>query len=134
MLKINDSHEHSFSFTQEQVNTFIEISGDNNPIHYDEEYASGTVFKKPIIHGIFTASIFSKVIGTIFPGKGSIYMQQQVEFLRPMYCEEEYTSYFKVISIDERRHTAEIETSIKNKTTGKLTVRGVAKVMNKEKI
>ncbi len=134
MLKINDSYEHNFNFTQEQVNKFIEISGDDNPIHHDEAYAAQTVFKKPVIHGIFSASVFSKVLGTIFPGKGSIYMMQQVEFLRPMFCGEEYTAFFKVISLDEKRHTAEIETIIKNANTKKITVRGQAKVMNKEKI
>ena len=134
MLKIDDNYEHHFSFTQDQVDKFIEISGDDNPIHYDTSYAAQTIFKKPIIHGIFTASVFSKVIGTIFPGNGSIYMSQQVDFLRPMYCDEVYIAFFKVLSIDEKRHTAEIETLIKNKETNKITVKGLAKVMNKEKI
>jgi len=134
MIKIKDTYEHTFSFSQEQVNKFIEISGDNNPIHYDEVYASQTVFKKPIIHGIFSASIFSKILGTTFPGKGSIYMMQQVDFLRPMYCEEEYIAIFTVVNLDAQKHTAEIETIIKNNNTKKITVRGLAKVMNKEKI
>lgn len=134
MLKVDDIYEHKFSFTQEQVNKFIEISGDNNPIHYDSTYAATTMFKKPIIHGIFSSSIFSKVLGTIFPGNGSIYMMQQVDFLRPMYVEEQYIALFTVTEINPGKHIALISTIIKSIETGKVTVRGTAKVMNKEKI
>jgi len=134
MLKVDDIYEHEFSFTQNQVNKFIEISGDNNPIHYDSAYAASTMFKKPIIHGILTASIFSKVLGTIFPGNGSIYMMQQVDFLRPMYVDEKYTALFTVTEINSSKHIAVISTIIKSMETGKVTVKGSAKVMNKEKI
>ncbi|UZR93495.1 MaoC family dehydratase [Chondrinema litorale] len=134
MIEQNQTYEHQFKFTQEQVDAFIKLSGDDNPIHYDSEYAAKTVFKKPVIHGILSASVFSKVLGTLFPGEGSIYMKQNLDFLRPMYCEVDYVAEFVVSEIDTARHTAEITTTIKDVNTKKVVVKGSAKVMNKEKI
>ena len=58
MYQIGDSHEIDFSFTQHDVNEFCKISGDFNPLHWDEAYASTTQFKQPIIHGALIASVF----------------------------------------------------------------------------
>ncbi|MCU0393713.1 MAG: dehydrogenase, partial [Thermoflexibacter sp.] len=56
-LQVEDTFKHSFSFSQEQVNLFIQVSGDDNPLHWDTEYAAQTIFKKPIIHGLLSGSI-----------------------------------------------------------------------------
>ena len=76
MLYIGKKWEHSFLFTQEDVDTFAQVTGDTNPIHLDEEYASKSIFKKRVVHGALSNSIFSKVFGTITPGKGTIYLSQ----------------------------------------------------------
>ncbi len=132
MISQGETYQHEFSFTQAEVEQFAKISGDNNPLHLDAEFASKTLFKKPIIHGILGASVFSKVLGTQFPGEGTIYIKQNTEFLRPMYVDTVYEALFAVKSIDSTKHTALIETVIKNKESGKLTVKGEATVMNNE--
>lgn len=134
MAQVGDTFSHTFSFTQEQVNTFAEISGDKNPIHLDAEYAANTVFKKPIIHGIFSASIFSKYFGTVWPGEGSIYLSQTMQFLRPMYVDTEYELQAVIKEIIPAKNIAVIECKIVDKTTKKATMTGVASMMHKEKI
>lgn len=126
--------KHSFLITQEQVNIFSEISGDNNPIHLDHTYAETTVFKKPIIHGIFGASIFSKYFGTIMPGEGTIYLKQSLDFLRPMFIGIEYDAIMTIREIDTIKNKALIDCKIIDKITGKATITGEAQVLNKEKI
>jgi acyl dehydratase len=128
-----DMYEYEFSFTQEEVVQFAKLSGDMNPIHLDAEYAAQTPFKKPIIHGIFSASVFSKVLGTEFPGHGSIYLKQQLEFLRPMYVGTAYKASFTVLEINAAKHTATIETVITDVQTKKKTVIGQAVLMHPEK-
>lgn len=134
MLETGQSFSYAFKFTQEEVNQFAELTGDHNPLHKDPEYAAQTQFKKPIIHGVFTTSVFSKVCGTIFPGEGTIYLSQKVNFLRPMYVDTDYEACFKVLDIDPKRHKARIETAIYDKNTGKKALDGEATIMNKEKI
>ena len=102
-LIIGQKWEHEFSFSQKQVNEFSEITGDNNPIHINEEYAAQTAFKKPILHGMLGACIFSKVFGTIFPGPKSIYLSQSLEFKRPLFPDETYRAEFTITGIDRKR-------------------------------
>ena len=78
---IHDSVTESFSFTQDKVILFAELSGDKNPLHLDEEYAKTTIFGKPIIHGFLGGSVFSKMLASNFWGKGTIYLQQNHGFL-----------------------------------------------------
>lgn len=134
MITLGQVFNHEFVFTQEQVNTFAKVSGDNNPIHLDAEYAATTPFKKPIIHGIFSASIFSKYFGTINPGEGTIYLKQSLEFLRPMYVDTNYEAIMTVKEIDSAKNRATIDCKVIDKTTGKATISGEATLMHKEKI
>ncbi|ANQ48763.1 MaoC family dehydratase [Flammeovirga yaeyamensis] len=130
MLEIGQSYQVNFKFTQEEVNAFAQLTGDTNPIHIDEEFAAQTPFKKPIIHGFLSASIFSRVLGTEFPGNGSVYLSQTMDFLRPMFVEETYSAEFEISEIDSRRKTAVITTVIKSEAN-KVTVKGSAKIMHK---
>src|SRR3990172_4236067 len=81
-------YKYEFSFSDDDIIGFAKVSGDHNPIHLDEEYASKTIFKKRIIHGFLGGSVFSKVFGTIVPGEGTIYLSQSLKFMGPMYIGE----------------------------------------------
>ncbi|MBB6461108.1 MaoC family dehydratase [Flammeovirga kamogawensis] len=131
MISLGDNYQTNFSFTQDQVNAFAELTGDTNPIHIDKEFASKTPFKKPIMHGFLSASIFSRVLGTEFPGNGSVYLSQTMNFLRPMFVDEEYQATFTVTDIDSKRKTAIIKTEILALSNKKITVKGEAKLMHK---
>lgn len=133
MLKIGDTYETPFSLSQEQVNAFAELSGDKNPVHIDEAYAASTSFRKPIVHGIFSAAIFSKILGTLFPGEGTIYLSQSLQFKRPVYPGEAYLAKVEVKSLDGR-NTATLSTTLLQEGTGKAVIEGEAKVMHKELI
>lgn len=130
---LNTSFSHAFRFTQADVEEFARVTGDNNPLHLDAEFAATTAFKRPIIHGMLGASVFTKVLGTQFPGFGSVYLKQTLEFMRPMFVETDYEAVFTIIGINPDKHTAEISTEIFDTATRKLTTRGVATLMHREK-
>ncbi|MBX2841096.1 MAG: MaoC family dehydratase [Flammeovirgaceae bacterium] len=133
-IKVGDNYEYEFSFTQEDVEAFARLSGDNNPVHLDPEFASKTIFKQPIIHGFLSASVFSKVLGTDFPGHGCIYLKQSMDFLRPMYVNLKYKAKFTVEEINEARHQAIIKTIVLDLEKCKTTISGSATVMHKERL
>ena len=133
-MELGLTYKHQFSFTQNQVNDFAKVSGDTNPLHLDEAFAATTPFKKPIMHGFLGGSIFSMVLGTKFPGEGSVYLKQSMEFLRPMYVDNSYEAIFTVKEIDIAKNRALIETKIVDLQTGKVTIVGEALIMNKEQI
>ncbi len=131
-MEVDEFYESEHIFSQEDVNLFIKVSGDANPLHWDEEFAANTPFKKPIVHGAFVLSIFSKIMGMEFPGKGSIYMKHELDFKRPVYVGNVYQFKFKVLEIDRQKHTARITTQVFEKERGKIMVDGIATVMNPE--
>ncbi len=133
MLELGQKYTHSFSYSQEQVNEFARVTGDNNPVHLDEEFASKSIFKRRIAHGMLGASILSKVFGTLFPGNGTIYLNQTLNFLRPMYVEEEYEAVFEVKELIIDKNRAIISTTIIN-NEGKSVLSGEATIMNIEAI
>lgn len=127
-FEVGSEHRHTFTITQQQVEAFAEVSGDKNPIHLDETFAASTRFGKRIIHGIFGASIISYVMGMKFPGPGSVYLKQNLEFKRPMYPDTEYEGVFVVKNIDDKKR-ATIQTNIFDKATGKICTEGEALIM-----
>jgi acyl dehydratase len=130
---IGATFEYPFQFSQEEVIKFAELTGDNNPLHLDAEYAATTSFKRPIIHGMLGATVFTKVLGTQFPGFGSIYLKQTLEFLRPMFVDTAYKAVFTIKSIQPEKHIAEISTEIFDATTKKVATKGIATMINQEK-
>ena len=132
-MKENDTYSETFSYSQEEVNLYAQLTGDDNPIHLDEAFAAGTTFGKRIMHGMLGASIFTKVMGTTFPGHGSVYRSQDIKFMRPMFPGVEYKAVFTVIETNPRVHLVKIKTEIFN-PEGKPTIRGVATLINQEKV
>ena len=102
-FKVGSEFSYSFSFSQDDVLTFANASGDFNPIHLDDEFAKTTIFKKKIVHGFLGGSVFSKVFGTLFPGSGTIYIKQSMTFYKPMFVDQGYVAKFKVIEIDSKK-------------------------------
>ncbi len=125
---------YEFQFSQKDVEEFARVTGDNNPVHLDADYAAKTIFKRPIMHGMLSASLFSKVFGTMFPGEGTIYLKQSLNFLKPMHVDTAYVAEFIVKEIISEKNRAIVETLIKDKATGNICTSGEATVMNINKI
>jgi acyl dehydratase len=113
------------TFTDEDVRRFIEITGDTNPLHTDDEFAAGTRFGRRILHGMLTASLFSTIMGTMLPGTGAIYRSQTIRFLLPVYVGDTVTAHFVVRSVDRARHRLEFEAWIENEA-GQRVIEGIA--------
>ena len=126
-INIGDTYTEEFSFNQNDVEIFSNVTKDKNPLHLDSEYTKNTIFKKPIIHGFLGASIFSRVFGTKFPGEGTIYLKQDLKFLQPMYVGEKYFAYFEITDIQNKYIFC--KTTIKN-NKAELLIDGNAKLIH----
>ncbi len=83
-LTIGMSATYARTVTEADIVTFAGVSGDNNPVHVNPDFARTTVFKGPIAHGMLTASFISTVLGTKLPGPGCIYLSQDLRFRAPV--------------------------------------------------
>ncbi len=83
-LEIGMSRMLKRKVTQNDILLFSKVSGDENPVHLDEEYAQQTIFGRRIAHGMLTASLISAVIAEQLPGHGTVYLSQTLRFVRPV--------------------------------------------------
>ena len=125
------SYFYDFSFNQVDVETFAKASGDFNPIHLDDEFAVKTIFGRTILHGFLGGSVFSKVFGTINPGSGTIYLNQNMSFLRPMFPDINYRAKFKVLELMNSKNRASLLTEIVD-SEGNVLITGTALIQHKE--
>ena len=102
------------TFTDDDVQRFIAITGDVNPLHVDDEFASRTPFKRRILHGMLTASLFSTMVGMFIPGTGAIYRSQTIRFLLPVYVGDTVTAHFVIRVVDFAKHRLVIESWMEN--------------------
>ena len=104
-LEVGQSFKVHRVLTMEDVQMFADLTGDDNPIHVDAEYASTTRFGGPIVHGIFLLGIISKALGRDFPGPGCVAVSIQAKFLRPVPVGSEITVEVQVAEkIEKYRH------------------------------
>ncbi len=110
----------SFSKTisEADIVLFVGVSGDTNPVHLDEEFASKTMFERRIAHGMLTASLISTVLGTRLPGPGAIYIRQDLRFKAPVHVGDTVLAVCIVSKLDEARGLATFDCrcSVRGKT------------------
>lgn len=126
-IKVGDTASFSKIISEDDINSFAAISGDNNPAHMDEEYAAATPFGERVAHGLLTAGFIGTVLGMQLPGPGTIYLGQTLNFLAPVKIGDTITASAEVLEIGPKRKTAVLKTVCTNQD-GKIVVEGIATV------
>jgi len=132
MIKQGDVFTHDFSYTQEQVNLYAQISGDTNPLHINPEVGKASMFGRNIIHGHYSASVFTKIFGTLLHADGHVYMKQNTTFLKPMFVDTHYQAVITVKEIFPEKNRVLYETKVIDVASGAETIVGEALLMNKK--
>lgn len=124
-LYVGQSASMSRRFTTKEVEMFSDLCMDKNPVHLDEEYARNSIFGNRIVYGFLTASLFSGIIGSILPGNGSIYLNQNMNFRKPVYHNELLTATCTITNIREDKPIVTLETVCRNEV-GDIVIDGTA--------
>jgi 3-hydroxybutyryl-CoA dehydratase len=127
-FEIGQSASLSRTITAHDVDLFARASGDDNPVHLDEEFAKTTRFGKRIAHGMLSASLISALLGTKFPGNGTIYLKQTLAFLRPVAIGETITATATVTAYRPDKQILTLATVCTNEA-GEKVVDGEAVVL-----
>ncbi len=109
-LSVGESAELSRLVSERDIAEFVDAVGDNNPVHSDPVFAAATPFRSPIAPGIWTAGLISGVIGTRLPGPGSIYVTQDLQFLKPVRAGDTITARVEVVEIVRERNRVRLRT------------------------
>lgn len=122
---VGQTAELTHQYSENDVNMFADISGDHNPIHLDAEYAKDSIFGKKIVFGFLSGSLISAVLGNVLPGEGSIYMNQTLSFLRPVFIGDTITAKVVISEINEEKKRILLDTVCTNQN-GKTVIEGSA--------
>ena len=126
-IQIGDIAEIIHLITQSDINEFVKLTGDDNKLHVNKDYAESTSFKKPVVHGMLGASFISTVIGTKLPGDGALWYSQNLDFLLPVRVGDKLRITAKVVKKNDRTKSIELKTDIYNQHE-KVVTTGTAKV------
>lgn len=126
--RVGDRVSATRRFTDDDVRRFAELSGDFNPLHLDPEAAARSRFGRRLVHGMLTASLFTRLIGMELPGRGAIYLQQSLRFSAPVFIGDEVEAVVEVSAIDRPRRRMTLATTCRNER-GETVISGEALVL-----
>ncbi len=127
-IRVGDSASLVRNVTNRDIQLFAAVSGDVNPAHVDALYAKSSHFHEIIAHGMLGASLISTVLGTRFPGPGTIYLGQTLKFLKPVHIGDTVTVTVTVKSLDAVKHRVILDTRCVDQE-GDVVIEGEAEVM-----
>ncbi len=116
------------TLTVADIQAFAAVSGDTNPAHLDPEYANATLFHGVIGHGMWGGSLISTLLGTVFPGPGTIYLEQNLRFSRPVRVGDTLNVTVTCTAKHDDKKTVELDCNLVNQK-GERVLLGTAKVM-----
>jgi len=126
-IQVGDTESLKHKITKADIQKFVELTGDDNKLHVDEDFARTTQFKKPVVHGMLGASFISTIIGTKLPGDGALWFSQSLEFLLPVRIGDELTVTAEVVRKIDKDRIIELNVEIKNQDR-QIVTKGVSKV------
>jgi len=125
-LSVGMSAEFAKTITEADILLFGAATGDNQAVHFDEEYASKTLFKGRIAHGILSAGVISAAIGNRLPGPGTVYVAQTLKFKAPVRAGDTVRAKVTIKEIfpEKKRVVLDTVASVKGRTVieGEATV------------
>lgn len=113
-FRVGEQARFTKTVTEADVTTFAGLIGDFNPLHVDAEYARKSRFGRRVAHGMFTGGLISAVLGNKLPGPGAIYLNQQIEFLAPVYIGDTITAVAEVSSWRPEKRIITLKTDAYN--------------------
>ena len=117
----------SIKITENLIKEFADLTGDKNPIHMSEDYAKKSIFKSRVAHGFLISSFFTSIYANLLPGEGSVLLEQDFQFLEPVFINEEVKYNVRIVSFNKLKRTIQLDLSCE--TSGKKVLEGKATIL-----
>jgi acyl dehydratase len=103
----------SLTLTAEHVRKFAEISGDQNPLHFDADFAARTKFGRLVVQGGLTTGLLHALVAMDMPGPGTVFLSQNWKFTAPVYIDDTITAEAEVISVHPSKPVTQLRVQIR---------------------
>lgn len=132
MLKKGDKYTSKRIADDQTIKAIADVSGDTNPLHLDEKYASESIFGKRIAHGLFCINNISEAIGNHLPGNGSVLLSQEFVYKKPVYIGEVIETIIEIEEIQKEKNIYILDVYYRNEA-GEIVLHGTSKVKYNDK-
>ncbi len=110
--QIGQTATRSLTLNAEHVRTFAELTGDFNPLHFDEGFAAKTKFGRLVVQGGLTTGLLHALVATDLPGPGTVFLSQDWKFTAPVYIGDTITAEAEVVSVHDAKPVCELRIRI----------------------
>lgn len=124
-LAIGQKSSRSLTLTSDHVKMFAEMTGDYNPLHFDEEFTAKTKFGKLVVQGGLITGILNALVAMDIPGPGTVFMSQELKFLAPVYIGDTISGEVEVVGIHETKPVTQLRVKV-TRQTGEIVLEGNA--------
>ena len=115
-LVIGQKASRSLTLTSNHVKMFAEMTGDYNPLHFDEEFAAKTKFGKLVVQGGLITGILNALVATDIPGPGTVFMSQELKFIAPVYIGDTITGEVEVLETHDTKPVTQLRVNVTRQT------------------
>ncbi|MFQ5649317.1 MAG: MaoC family dehydratase [bacterium] len=124
-LQVGQKATRSLTLTREHVEKYYEITGDRNPLHFDETFASKTKFKKLVVQGGLTTGLLHALVAMDMPGPGTVFLNQNWKFTAPVFIGDTITAEATVVSVHGSKPVCQLDFKV-IRQTGETVLEGEA--------
>ena len=103
----------SLTLTAEHVRGFAELSGDHNPLHFDDDFAARTPFGRLVVQGGLTTGLLHALVAMDMPGPGTVFLSQNWKFTAPVFIDDTITAEAEVLSVHETKPVCQLRFSVR---------------------
>ena len=108
-LAVGDTATRQMTVTAEHVKTFAELTGDYNPLHFDESFAAGTKFQRLVVQGGLTTGLLHALVAMDMPGPGTVFLSQDWKFTAPVFIGDTITAEAEVLGVHETKPVTQLK-------------------------
>jgi acyl dehydratase len=119
-LTVGQKATRSLTLTAEHVKTYAELTGDYNPLHFDEAFVAGTRFKHLVVQGGLTTGLLHALVAMDMPGPGTVFLNQNWQFTAPVFIDDTITAEAEVLSVHESKPVYQLKITITRQTGEKV--------------
>ena len=102
----------SLTLTADHVKTFAELSGDHNPLHFDESFVAKTKFKRLVVQGGLTTGLLHALVAMDMPGPGTVFLSQNWKFTAPVFIGDTITAEAEIISVHDSKPVTQLKIKV----------------------
>jgi len=124
-LSVGQTATRNLTLTADHVKTFAELSGDYNPLHFDESFVTKTKFKKLVVQGGLTTGLLHALVAMDMPGPGTVFLSQNWKFTSPVFINDTITAEATILSIHETKPVTQLQIKV-TRQDGEIVLEGEA--------